>query len=271
MSSFEVALGTLGRALDQLSVLKLPEEVTAKGPGRIKAPPAAVAAPVRKAPVKAAAKSGPTTAGKKAPKKAAATAAPVKAPKAAKAKPVAADGKNSAVAVGRRAVASGERPKLVDAIMIVMGDSKMDSAQVIEALRAKDWAPNAKKLQSYISYMLSSNKDKFERLERGIYQRVKGTASAKSTKASAKAAPAQPATTKAPRKNAAKGAPAGKAERVASTENSTETSVEAAAEAAPAPVVASDPPPASDDTDEVLARHGVDNGDGDSLFENTNP
>lgn len=273
--SFEVALGTLGKALDQLSTLKVPalSLVRPKAPANgHTAAPAVAAAP--KAPAKTAAKTAPKGA-KKAPKtvaKAAAkapkaapavkTAKPVKA-KLAKAKP--ADSKVSAVAAGRRAVASGERPKLADAMWLVMGEENMNSAQVIDALTAKDWMPNATKPQSYISFVLSANKDKFARVERGVYKRIEGAgpeqapaASPGKTKKAAKAAPAAPAAAaKAPKKTAAKGAPAGKAVRVASTPQATETVKPAQAAASTEPAAASDPPATISSTDETLSRVGL--------------
>lgn len=265
--SFEVALGTLGKALDQLSAMKPPTGLKLAKTKTNGHEAAATVAPkaAKKAPAKAAAKMAPAAAGKKAPKKAAAAAPTAKEAKAAK-KPAAkpADGKVSAVAAGRRAVASGERPKLVDAMAIVMGDEKMDSSQVIEGLKAKGWEPNAKKLQSYISYMLSSHPDTFERVERGVYQRVKGGGTPTKTAAKApKTAAKAPVTTKAPKKAAAKGTPQGKAVRVASTTQATDSTEPAKAEAAQEPVVASDPPPASD-TDSVLARSGLNGDDPDA-------
>ncbi len=267
--SFEIALGTLGKALDQLSAMKPP-----KGGKAITSPePVIKTAPAVKAVAKAvkttAAKAAPAPTANKAPKKAAAKAAP--APKAVpvkKAKPAATDGKVSAVAKGRRAVASGERPKLVDAMAIVMGDQQMNAAQVVDALVAKDWAPDAKKPQSYISYVLSANPTVFERVDRGVYRRAKGAApvvAKTAKKTAAKAAPAAPATTKAPKKAAAKGAPAGKAERVAS-EEATETPAVEAETSAAAPVVASDPPPSpASDTDDVLSRAGLAGDDDDDV------
>ena len=278
--SFEVALGTLGKALDQLSTLKVPALGIGKPPkaanGHTPAP--AVVAP--KAPAKTAAKTAPKGA-KKAPK---AVAKAVKAPKAApavkaaakpaKAKPVKAkpaDGKVSAVAAGRRAVASGERPKLADAMWIVMGEEQMNSAQVIEALTAKDWMPNAAKPQSYISFVLSANEDKFKRIERGVYQRIEGAGPAqepassgkakKTTKAAAVAAPAVAKAAKAPKKTAAKGTPQGKAERVASTPQATEAEKPVQAATSTEPAAASDPPAPGPSTKEILSRVGLDSDD----------
>lgn len=253
--SFEVALGTLGKALDQLSTLKVPLSGKAQA---TKAPAAAVQvakpASVKAAPAKPAAAKTAPKGGVKAPKPAAAAkpaTKPAKAPKPA-------DANVSSVAAGRRAVASGERPKLVDAMWIVMGDEQMNSAQVIKALETKGWMPNATKPQGYISFMLSKNADMFERIERGVYKRVKGAGpegyAESKKKASVKAAPAAAATAKAPKKTAAKGAPSGKAVRVASAQ--AEESQETAQASAPDSSAASDPP-ASADTDSTLSGVGL--------------
>lgn len=258
--SFEIALGTLGKALDQLSTMKVPlhngKTKVAKAP--VAVAPAPKPAVVKAAPVKAAPAKTAPKGGAKAPK----LAAPVKpATKVAKAaKP--ADANVSSVAAGRRAVASGERPKLVDAMWIAMGDDPMNSAQVIEALEAKGWMPNASKPQGYISFMLSKNADMFERVERGVYKRVEGAGpegyadSKKGKKATVKAAPVAAATAKAPKKLAAKGAPSGKAVRVASTPQAEETVETAQADASTDSSAASDPP-ASVDTDSTLSGLGL--------------
>lgn len=258
--SFEIALGTLGKALDQLSTLKVPLS------GKTKAAPLALVpapkpAPIKAAPVKKAAAKTAPKGGSKAPKPVAAAKAPTKPAKA----PKPADANVSSVAAGRRAVASGERPKLVDAMWIAMGDEQMNSAQVIDALKEKGWLPNANKLKGYISFMLSKNADKFERVDRGVYKRVEGagpegyTESKKGKKASVKAAPVAAATAKAPKKAASKGAPSGKAVRVASTQAE---EIQEPAQAASTDSSAASDPPASTDTDSTLSGVGLsDNGD----------
>ncbi len=134
----------------------------------------------------------------KAPKAAKAASKPAKAPKAAK-KAKAAESK---VSEGRRAVARGDRPKLVDAIAIVMGKETMDVSGVIEGLAKRKWTPKASKLPAYISYMLSSNMDTvFDRPARGKYKVIDPEKYAK----------------------LAKGSPSGKGEGVASEESSAGT------------------------------------------------
>lgn len=73
-------------------------------------------------------------------------------------------------AEGRRAVARGDRPPLREAMAVVMGDGSMTSADVVAALEARGWGPNADDPRQYISYMLSSSKDTFDRVERGVYR-----------------------------------------------------------------------------------------------------
>ncbi len=74
------------------------------------------------------------------------------------------------VAAGRQAVMRGDRPKLLDAIKIVMGDETLSSPEVLQRLKEKEWAPGASNQQSYISYMLSDNREIFTRVRRGKYK-----------------------------------------------------------------------------------------------------
>jgi len=151
-----------------------------------KAAPKAKAKAASKAPAKA--KAEPKTA----PKKAKAEPKAKAAPKAKPAKPTKEEGKGN-ISKGRRAVARGDRPKLVDSVAIVMGKEVMSAAEVIEGLKKRGWTPEASNLPAYISFVLSSNQeDVFERTGRGRYKVIH------------------------PEKYA-KGAPSGKAERVAST------------------------------------------------------
>lgn len=71
---------------------------------------------------------------------------------------------------GRRAVARGDRPPLKEAMATVMGKSTMGAAEILAGLEKKGWMGNAKGPQQYVSYMLSSNKDVFERVGRGQYR-----------------------------------------------------------------------------------------------------
>jgi cell division protein FtsB len=123
------------------------------------------------------------TAKKPAPKKAAAAAKPSKSV-------------SSAVAEGRRAVARGDRPPMKEAIARVMGKSTLDAATVIKGLTEKGWLPNTapEKTQQYISYILSSSVEVFERIERGKYKVKDGVTFVHKTRApKAKAAPAKAA------------------------------------------------------------------------------
>jgi len=106
---------------------------------------------------------------KSAPKKAPAKKKPAKKAKAAKAKDT------TAIAEGRRAVARGDRPPLVEAVATVMGSKVMNSGMILEKLTAKGWQPNSNDSKSYLSYVLSSNKEAFEKVpEKGRgYYRVK--------------------------------------------------------------------------------------------------
>lgn len=147
----------------------------------------ATKAVAKKPAAKAAAKAKPA-AKKAAPKKAAAKKGAAKKAAAKPSKAV-----SSAVAEGRRAVARGDRPPMKEAIARVMGKSTMDAAQVIAGLTAKNWLPNTppEKTQQYISYVLSSTKEVFDRVERGQYKVKEGVTFVHKTKApKAKAAAA---------------------------------------------------------------------------------
>lgn len=129
----------------------------------------------KKAKAKAAAKAKPVKA--KAAPKAKAAAKPAKAAKVSKAivkakadKPVKAKAAPAnAIAAGRRAVASGERPKLHDAVAIVMGKETLTAGVILERLKERGWEPGASNPQSYISYTLSDNGETFKRGKRGEY------------------------------------------------------------------------------------------------------
>jgi cell division protein FtsB len=197
------------KALDTVDVTKsaptaAPVKAAAKKPGpkpglkKKAADPAAkpvakavakkAAAPKAKAVAKkakkaAAAPKKTATAKKPAPKKAAAAAKPSKSV-------------SSAVAEGRRAVARGDRPPMKEAIARVMGKSTLDAATVIKGLTEKGWLPNTapEKTQQYISYILSSSVEVFERIERGKYKVKDGVTFVHKTRApKAKAAPAKAA------------------------------------------------------------------------------
>lgn len=171
-------------------VAKTAPKATPKVAAKKAAPKKAAAKAVAKKPAaKAAAKTTAKSAAKKAaPKKAAAKKGAAKKAAAKPSKAV-----SSAVAEGRRAVARGDRPPMKEAIARVMGKSTMDAAQVIAGLTAKNWLPNTppEKTQQYISYVLSSTKEVFDRVERGQYKVKEGVTFVHKTKApKAKAAAA---------------------------------------------------------------------------------
>lgn len=78
----------------------------------------------------------------------------------------------AAVAEGRRAVARGDRPPIKEAIARVLGKKEMDASSIVKGLAAKGWLPNTRpeKTQQYISFILSSTIDVFERVARGQYK-----------------------------------------------------------------------------------------------------
>lgn len=80
---------------------------------------------------------------------------------------------NENVAAGRRAVASGERPTIRDSILQVLGDRVMNADEIIEGLQVRGLMPHSKKPKQYIQYVISDNKDVFERAGWGKY-RAKG-------------------------------------------------------------------------------------------------
>lgn len=144
-------------------------------------------------------KPGPKPKAQKAAKAAAKTvhkakAAGVKSSKktAAKKVPAKKGGVNRATQ-GRRDVAAGHRPSLKDAMTQVMGGKVMNASEVYEGLKAKNWLPNSNDPRQYISFSLSSFKDRFERVEgkgRGFYKVKAGAAaSTNGTTGAAKAAP----------------------------------------------------------------------------------
>ena len=79
----------------------------------------------------------------------------------------------SLAAEGRRAVAEGKRPPIKDAIGKIMGSKTMSIDDIFEGLKAKSWLPNSSEPRQYISYLLSTSKDRFERVAsagRGFYR-----------------------------------------------------------------------------------------------------
>lgn len=86
----------------------------------------------------------------------------------------------SHIADGRKAVAEGLRPPIKDAIAKVMGERTMTIDEIFEGLRANNWLPNSSEPRQYISYLLSTTKERFERVPsagRGVYRgKVQATA-----------------------------------------------------------------------------------------------
>ena len=111
------------------------------------------------------------------------------APKHAKRKPKSKRVNTSNAAEGRRAVARGDRPPMKEAIATVMGKASMGAPAVVEGLKKRDWLPNSKDPQQYVSYLLSSYKDVFKRLKRGLYKVRSGTKKAPPKAVVAKKAP----------------------------------------------------------------------------------
>jgi hypothetical protein len=144
------------------------------------------AAPTRKKPgPKPKAQKTAKVAGIKTGKKVAAKAAGGKTPKKTA-------GKKSVnrATQGRRDVAAGHRPSLKDAMTQVAGNKDVNASDIYEALKAKNWLPNSNDPRQYISYSLSSFKDRFERVEskgRGFYK-VRAGAATNGTTGAAKAA-----------------------------------------------------------------------------------
>lgn len=236
--------------------------------------------PPHKVKNKAALKALPAPAAEAKPVKPVKAKPAAKAEKVAKAKAKAAPANANAIAIGRRAVANGERPKLVEAIAIVMGGETMTAGGILERLTARGWAPGASNPQSYISYTLSDNDEVFKRGKRGEYavknpkNFVELAAQWKSGKAAAKpvAKAEAPKAAVAPKEGKkAKGKTSKKAEGVASTDTDVTEVLTAAAEPevvqepvvnTEASSVAGDPPTTTPDatlsgTDEALQDLGL--------------
>jgi len=71
---------------------------------------------------------------------------------------------------GRREVLQGKRPPMKEAVARVIGKRTMTATEIREGLRKRGWLPNTDKVQQYISYILSSTRDIFERVEHGKYR-----------------------------------------------------------------------------------------------------
>jgi hypothetical protein len=82
----------------------------------------------------------------------------------------------------------GKLPTLTVRLRTVMGGDDVGIAEAIKRLKARDkkWVPNSKDLQAYISLALSTHKDDFVRVTRGIYRVVENGAVAKAKPVKAK-------------------------------------------------------------------------------------
>lgn len=63
-------------------------------------------------------------------------------------------------------------PPMKDAVAQVMGKRVMSAADVVTALKDKNWLPNTERPEDYVAFLLSSNPKLFERVERGKYRVV---------------------------------------------------------------------------------------------------
>ena len=162
VSQLDAALAALGQAPKKSS--KSPKAKVAK------AAPQAASKPVK------AAKAAPQAASK--PVKAAKAA-----PKAAKAAKKVQTELGKTISESRKAVADGSLPPLKDRLKIVMGAGEVSIKTIVDALSAKNWAPKSKSLGTYISFMLGSHPETFERVRRGVYKVISSNGSAKAPKA----------------------------------------------------------------------------------------
>lgn len=88
----------------------------------------------------------------------------------------------------KRPGATADRPRTIDAVAEVLKGGTMNAAEVVQALTDRDWLPGSNNPKSYIGFILSQNKDTFEKDPKGRgYYRLKGASSA--------SAPAAPSTT----------------------------------------------------------------------------
>lgn len=142
------------------------------------------------APAKAKAAKAKAVKAKAAPAKA--SAAKAKATPA-KAKATPAKAKAAKAKAPASAGAEGKLPTLKDRLKIVFGSDDVGIEEAINRLtaRGKKWVPDAKDLRAYISVALSTHKDDFVRVSRGVYRAIyKGKAKKTVEAAAEKAEPA---------------------------------------------------------------------------------
>lgn len=121
---------------------------------------------------------------------------PKKSKAKAKAKAKAKTPTNPKVSESRKAVADGRLPPLKLRLLEVMKGSKgMKIPDIVKALDEKNWTPNSKKVGTYMSLMLGSHEDLFERVTRGVYkirdEAVEGKTKVNASKVNGKASKAK--------------------------------------------------------------------------------
>lgn len=186
-----VRASTIGKAAKatKVAAVATPAKEAAAPKKKLGRPPKAKTT-TKAAPAKAKAVKAKAVKAKAAPVKASAAktkATPAKA-KATPAKAKAAKAK-AAASVG----AEGKLPTLKDRLKIVFGNDDVGIEEAINRLtaRGKKWVPDAKDLRAYISVALSTHKDDFVRVSRGVYRAIyKGKAKKTVEVAAEKAEPA---------------------------------------------------------------------------------
>lgn len=83
------------------------------------------------------------------------------------------------ISEGKQAVSRGERPKMKEAVATVIGKGQMSANEVVDALKTRGWLPDSENPRQYMSYVLSTHKDVFETVGRGIYKVKSGVSFAK--------------------------------------------------------------------------------------------
>ena len=127
---------------------------TLKKPDRVAAPKAEKAPKAPKAPKAEKAEAAPKVDGRS--KAARATKAAAKSGKGE------ADSASDASTPSPKKSA-GAKPRAIDAVEMVIGTGTMNAAEVLKALEEKGWLPDSTDPKTYVSFILSQNKPKFER------------------------------------------------------------------------------------------------------------
>jgi hypothetical protein len=78
-----------------------------------------------------------------------------------------------------RPVDPGNKPRTIEAVRTVLGEGgTMNAAEVVKALEEKNWVPGSGDPKTYIGFIMTQNKDKFERdpsKPRGYYRLIGST------------------------------------------------------------------------------------------------